>query len=245
LDDLVSRISVVFGIVIIISIGGLLLSTTNDATSDAIGALGTEEGIKILRPDADLLFTGGDPANWVGKFPLTTPGIDPLYPFINEETPDQGTYLDYTTNSEVTVFTIGLSDVEDPKTSLGHVIRYDARSQNSVSLAVVQIELYQGAVQVADLGNLTLSSDWVTYQYVLSDTQADSITDYTDLKFVLTPVSNMPHINISWMELQVSPTSWADLQRDVDTTSQSAFALLFVVVTVIAVAVVILVIRRF
>ena len=81
-----------------------------------------------------------------------------------------------------------LGALTDPVSSTGHIIR----SRNvklsvcTASASGVQIDLtvvlLQGTTDIASTTFANLSSSWVTTSYTLSGSEADSITNYADLK---------------------------------------------------------------
>lgn len=110
---------------------------------------------------------------------------------------------------------VGLSAVTDPASSTGHIVRYrlakvNNGSPNSSGNAVTcDVGLYQGATLVhADTG-ISVGVTFVTGSFTLTSTEADSITDYTDLRIRVTDSVNGGSPSgrragaISWAELEV------------------------------------------
>jgi hypothetical protein len=98
--------------------------------------------------------------------------------------PDQQSPPDFTTyiGLQGTVeLILSLSNHADPMTNTGHVM--SARvARNVTSGLTVSIKLYQGHTEIADMGTITPTVDFTNYTYTLSAGEADSITNYSDLR---------------------------------------------------------------
>lgn len=84
----------------------------------------------------------------------------------------------------------GLSNVEDPQSSSGHIMRW-RRGKNSAGGAQIDltVQLRQGYVnegsqgtQITSQSDTNIPDSFTTTSYTLSGGEADSITDYTDLQ---------------------------------------------------------------
>lgn len=100
---------------------------------------------------------------------------------------------------------IGLSDVVDPGTSLGHMVRVSSFQANGTGSASLLVELRQGATLIATVFNGTVpNNDWATNTYVLTAAEADAITDYTDLQIWFTPTLTADaEVRVSQVEFEV------------------------------------------
>lgn len=72
----------------------------------------------------------------------------------------------------------------DPQSSTGHIIRWRRRKQpasgsNDVNLTV---RLLQGSTQITSQADNTIPSTFTDASYTLSTAEADSITDYSNLR---------------------------------------------------------------
>lgn len=145
------------------------------------------------RPSSDITVDGFSPT--------------PLYSRLNETSPDG-------TTSEVTVANNGgdktpevaLSAVTDPVSSTGHIMSiYIKKSSNRTS--AVTMYLYQGATLIASSSAIAVTTTYTQYDYTLSGAEADSITDYSDLRmrvFFDDQGGGAPGtFNWSWAQLQV------------------------------------------
>lgn len=132
---------------------------------------------QFARPDSDVA---------VG---LWTP--TPLYQQIDEVTPSDVDYIESAKNPVSDTCEVGLSDVEDPEVSTGHIVRYrykkDAAGGNVIDLTV---KLMQGAVEIASWTHNDIGDSIVQAEQTLTGPQADSITDYTDLRIQF--IANVP-----------------------------------------------------
>lgn len=139
---------------------------------------------QFARPDADVV--DGAWLNNLGS------AID-MYLSIDEVSSDDSDFVESELNPSASAAAFGLSNVEDPQVSTGHIIRYryqkDAAGGNQIDLTV---ELRQGYVSEASLGTLIHSvvhtdipNGWVAGTFTLSSGEADSITDYADLQLRL------------------------------------------------------------
>lgn len=115
---------------------------------------------------------------------------------------------------------IGLSNVSDPSSSSGHVLRVrltqgdaDGSTPDAGGTATTyRIQLFQGITALTDSGTVTSPGTWTTIAYTLTGTEADAITDYTDLRVQITATggsgspANRRNVAVSWVELEV-PTA--------------------------------------
>lgn len=103
-----------------------------------------------------------------------------LYAMVDESTASDTDYISVTGASTCS---LALNGVVDPVSSSGHVIRYRAKNSGAGSLTVT---LKQGATTIATSTNNSLTASYADYSFTLSGAEADSITDYTNLKIELT-----------------------------------------------------------
>ncbi len=103
----------------------------------------------------------------------------------------------------------GLSNPTDPVSSTGHIVRYRYRKSGSGGRTIqIQVALYQGATQIAiGTAHTDISGTFVAGTFTLTGTEADNITDYTDLRlrFVAgwsgSGAGRRAHV--SWAELEM------------------------------------------
>jgi hypothetical protein len=107
---------------------------------------------------------------------LASEGSD-LPAMINEETPNDTTYI--YSNTYAAVYEGKLQPVEDPNTSNAQVIKYKTRSLYGNTLIA---KLKQGGTVIATRTHTNVPTEWTQYSMILTEAEADSITDYTDLR---------------------------------------------------------------
>lgn len=123
---------------------------------------------QLLAPSADLSAGGWTPSS----------GSD-LYAMLDETTASDA---DYIVSSTASSCEISIAVGSDPAVSTGHILRYRLLS-GSGSIAVA---LKQGSTTIASWGPHTLTGSAQDFAQTLSGGQADSITDYSDLRVVFT-----------------------------------------------------------
>jgi len=141
----------------------------------------------------------------------TAVGAATLHAATDEVTPNGAT--DYAeANSGDTTMELGLSDVNDPGSSTGHTIRVTALAVGSGQPERLDISLYQGGTLIvgAFSGQNIDRSAYTAYTYTLSALEADSITDYTNLRFriaVATIGGGTERLRVTQAELEVPDAS--------------------------------------
>jgi hypothetical protein len=159
-----------------------------------------------LRPDGDISNGGG----WKDQGGGTTN----LYSTIDEASTDDADY-DTSPNCPTTAeLTVSLTDATDPQSSSGHIIHFRSR-QNSGSVPQVQLTvvLKQGSTTIASTSfTHTANNTFADHTYTLSGAEADSITDYNDLRLQFSATRSgaclgNPHVDVSqaWFEVPDAP----------------------------------------
>ena len=144
---------------------------------------------------------------------------------VNEVVRNDATYIQTTAlgngGSDNQIFT--LSNIADPLQSTGHILRYTLREGNQgINPVGFTITLRQGATVIATFTHPqgTLPTTFTLFQQTLTNTQADSITDYNNLELTLNGFctigcANQPasreRVAVSWVEFaivtQIQPPS--------------------------------------
>jgi len=75
------------------------------------------------------------------------------------------------------------NDCFDPFSSTAHIIRWTARGVGNQA----KVQLFQGVTLIAESPTVALTEFFVDRTYVLSDGEANSITDYSDLRIRVVP----------------------------------------------------------
>ncbi len=136
---------------------------------------------QFARPDADIV--DGAWLNDVGS------AVD-MFQSLDETSSNDADFVESELNPSASAVAFGLSDVEDPQVSTGHIVRYryqkDATGGNQIDLVV---ELRQGYISEVTQGTLihseahtNIPNGWTAGTFTLSAVEADSITDYNDLQ---------------------------------------------------------------
>lgn len=127
----------------------------------------------IARPSSDIS---------IGNWTTNTGGTTNLYATIDEETPSESDFIQSGQTPSADTIEVQLSSVSDPASSDGHVVKYRYKKANTGNVSLT-VRLMQGATEIASWTHSNISSTWTTASQTLSGAQADSITDYSDLRF--------------------------------------------------------------
>jgi hypothetical protein len=84
--------------------------------------------------------------------------------------------VDYIGTTTASTAEIALGDGLDPLSSAGHVVRFRAKG-----VGTLLVSLYQGTTLIASY-TPTLTGAFQTFSFTLSGAEADSITNYGDLR---------------------------------------------------------------
>lgn len=138
---------------------------------------------QFARPDADTT---------LGTFTDNAGGTTNIFQAIDETSANDSDFIRSVTSPSSAVYVCRLSDVTDPLSSTGHVMRMrtstDLDAQESIDFTQ---QLRQGYTNEGAQGTLIASQSrtgvssttWTTSSYTLSGAEADAITDYTALYF--------------------------------------------------------------
>ena len=128
-----------------------------------------------------------------------------LWESLDEVSPDNAvTYIE-ALDGENTTCEIGLSNVTDPVSSAGHIIHFTLFGAGSGGPERCEVQLFQGAVQKATTGTQANRGSWGTKTYSLTAGEADSITDYTDLRFkiISSNLGATEDMWVTWAQFEV------------------------------------------
>lgn len=119
---------------------------------------------------------------------------------------DDNSDADYVT-SDVVVgdsFRVHLGNPDDPLVSTGHIIRARWRRASGTT-AGAKLRLYQGSTLIATLTNSSLGGSFATSSLTLTGAQADSITDYTDLRLDVEfyTGTGIASVDVAWVEMEL------------------------------------------
>jgi hypothetical protein len=146
------------------------------------------------RPDSNT----GSSGTWSGS-----------YASINSATPDDGTSITAANTIGVgAYFEVGLSDVDDPGILTGHIVRYRYGVVGGGNRQYgFQVTLLQGSTSIASWTHAGVTAGPFQANQTLSTAEANSITDYTNLRIRFTITGNsgggprVPHWY--WAEFEV------------------------------------------
>ena len=149
---------------------------------------------QFLRPDSDIQING-----WAGS-------TSPLYQSIDESTISTADNI-YADSAASNPYECGLTDGTDPVINTGHVVRYHGVASGSGSPERVSFWLYQGSTLIATISdNYNIArGTWETVVYTLSEAEAATITDYTNLSLRMSglSLSGADRIYIAWAEMEI------------------------------------------
>lgn len=131
----------------------------------------------------------------------------PVYEQLNEVVPDdEETEVTSGNNPRGDAFEVGLSHLEDPAHYQDHVLRYRVKKTGPRTTSAT-ISLYQGEILIATGTQEDITEEYTTYSLELSEVQASSMTDYTDLVVRLTadapPPTGVTRVSVTWVELEI------------------------------------------
>jgi hypothetical protein len=138
---------------------------------------------QFARPDSDVTRTG-----WTEDDGAT----DALWDEINETVASDTDYVKSPTPPGSNEYEAGLSDVTDPLSSTGHIMRWRRRKQPASGSADINltVRLMQTTTQIKSVADNAIPGTFTDTSATLSGGEADAITDYTALRieFVATQV---------------------------------------------------------
>lgn len=105
-----------------------------------------------------------------------------LYAAIDEAAPDDGDYI-YSSPNSTGYCEVKLGAVTDPASGIDHVVRWRASRYRTTKNLTVVMRLMQGTTQIAAQTKSDSELDSATtFTYTLTEAEANSITDYSDLR---------------------------------------------------------------
>lgn len=155
--------------------GGEPVNITHTAGEATVtGGTHTLSQSVIAYPDADITDGG-----WLNELASATD----LYASIDEIWPaDDDDYIMSSGAPSADACTVGLSNVSDPSSSTGHLVRYRYGKRNATTTIDLTVRLLQGAVTIASWDHTDIAVAPADAEQTLTSGQADAITDYSDLR---------------------------------------------------------------
>ena len=106
---------------------------------------------------------------------------------------------------------VALNGMCDPQSSTNHVFRWRARSMSGGGAAEKsEVMLFESSTQIATSGAVNLArGTFTTYTYTLTAAEADSITNYADLRirFKADTLGSGETMDLAWVEFETSTTA--------------------------------------
>lgn len=134
------------------------------------------------RPDSDV-----DINNYTDQASGTTN----IFQSIDEVTASDADYVKSDVAPDSSAAGFGLSNIEDPQVNSGHIVRYKYKKDASGGATInMRVELRQGYLGESSQGTLIHTesllnvpgSAWQTGTFTLTSSEANTITDYTNLQ---------------------------------------------------------------
>jgi len=141
------------------------------------------------RPNSDIENPGG----W---------SAEPLWEKLDEEPFDDLDYIESPKSASGASFTLALSPLIDPEIHSDHTIRIRAK----VGVAgIFRYEWMQGDVVIKDSGEVALGTGTNEHNMLLSEAEAESISDYGAFRVRVTAVTTQKNQrqNVSWIRVDV------------------------------------------
>ena len=155
---------------------------------------------QIARPDSDVT---------VGAW-LDDGGGTPLFEAINEIVAVDSDFIRSEDDPSTSSCEVGLENLVDPVSSAGHTFRYRYRKGQSGGGQPGNIRftvyLFQGTTEIDFANHLDIGTAFVDGSFTLPAAEADSITDYTDLRARF-EANKFSGVRTSWAEV-----SWYELE---------------------------------
>jgi hypothetical protein len=162
---------------------------------------------QFARPDSDV-----SAGSWTAT---------PLWQKIDEETASDADIIRSANDPSADVCELGLSDVSDPLDNVTHVIRYRYQKGQSgggsPGVIDLTVSLFDGVTQIWTTTHSGIGLTWVDGSATLSAGEADSITDYTDLRIKFS-ANKSAGDRTSWAEV-----SWAEFECPFPMTGETVF----------------------
>ena len=144
----------------------------------------------FVRPDSDQSNN-----NWTSA---------PLWSKINTAIPDDTPFIQSENDPANDIFEVTLENQTDPAQSIGHIVRYRMQKgqtgggQPGTINAIVG--LYEATTLIASQTESAVATGFATFSFTLSAGEADSITDYDDLR-VRVDADKSAGARTSWLEV--------------------------------------------
>lgn len=121
-----------------------------------------------------------------------TGGTSNLIAAIDEVSPSDADYIQSPIGPVATqYYETLLQSHSDPLSSTGHIAHYRYQKNVAAGSVDLTVGLYQSTTLIASWAHTNISNAWTTQNQTLTAPQADSITDYSDLRLRFTPLMTL------------------------------------------------------
>jgi hypothetical protein len=126
------------------------------------------------RPDSDVS---------LGYWTDEGDGTTDIYQSIDEASPNDADYIKSSFKPSNDTSEYGLSNIVDPQVGSGHIVRYRYHKNNAGGNQInLTVKMMQGSTEIASWTHPDIGENPATAEKTLTQEQADSITDYADLR---------------------------------------------------------------
>jgi len=112
--------------------------------------------------------------------------IVPLYPKIDETIPDDSDYIYSSADPINDPCEFLLGSEQDPNTSIDHILSYRYSRSGTTGQLNLTVQVVEGTTIIATWTHTNINTGWLDAQQTLSESQANSITNYSNLRIRFT-----------------------------------------------------------
>jgi hypothetical protein len=128
----------------------------------------------------------------IGTWTDQAGGTTNIHTTLDETSADDADYVRSVLSPAGAAYETALSSIPDPASSTTHVLRYRLRKEAAGNAMAVAVALMEGATQRAAWTESDIGTAWATVERTLTGGEADSITNYADLRVRLTATETAP-----------------------------------------------------
>jgi hypothetical protein len=183
------------------------------AAAVGIELLGANALISARLPKYDLAGSGvetpdstvSNPDGWTDQ----AGGAVNIHLTIDEAVSDDTDYVQSPASPTNDAVTFGLSNLADPNRDTGHFVDFRCKKDaTGGEVLTLGVELLQGATQKMVGDPITVPDEWTDFSLALSAAQAQSVSDYTDLRLLfranVASGAGARRVQVSWAQLRVT-----------------------------------------
>ena len=143
-----------------------------------------EAAVQTAFPFADITSGGWLPE--IAGSPSFTGSPTELFAMIDEATADDTDFIHSSLTPSNDLCEVRLQTLGDPAVSTGHIVRYRYSKDPGAGRVDLTVKLMQGVTEIASFTHTDIPAAWTQADQTLSAAQADSISDYGDLRLRFT-----------------------------------------------------------